>query len=258
MRVLTINQGLLNLKFRFEFGFVYWMTCYTDPEHFSLSWTCTCFAGLQEFLPLVSEVSCQVTTVLHLHFSWSIFRKIQSLFHEEDFIHGMKTSWSMKKGGLFSLGDTECVPSVQGKKGAIFLTWDFLLSFHVSKKCLHFVVSHLCFSHSMLAILHLTFALPDLNSSNVCLTPPLCFFCIHPLFQQLGRRLGFTHFAGSIFLSGNSLLNCQRWELRQGMDCTLSIRLLTPHWSLSSWEHRGLGFASFGLGHVEFEGEGGW
>lgn len=41
------------------------------------------------------------------------------------------------------------------------------------------------------------------------------------------------------------------------MDCTLSVRLLTPHCSLPSWEHRGLGFVSFGLERVEFEGEGG-
>lgn len=164
-----------------------------------------------------------------------------------------------ERWAVFSGGHRVCSQCAGEEGGYIsLLTWDFLLSFHVSKKCLHFVVSHLCFSHSMLAILHLTFALPDLNSSNVCLTPPLCFFCIHPLFQQLGRRLGFTNFAGSIFLNDKSLLSCRRRELIQGMDCTLSVRLLTPHWSLSSWEHRGLGFASFGLGHVQFEGEGGW
>lgn len=112
------------------------------------------------------------------------------------------------------------------ERGRISLpTWGFLLPFHIFKKSLHFLVSHLCFSHGMLAILHLTFALPVLNFSDVCLdlTPPLCsFFCTQPLFQQLGGRLGFTHFSDSMLLSDNSLLSCLRWELRQGMDALFS------------------------------------
>lgn len=105
------------------------------------------------------EVSCQITTALQIHFSWCIFRKIQSLFHKEDFSHGIQTCWSMRRGGLLSLGDTESAASVEGKKGAVFL---FLpgasyCPFIFLKKISSLSRLQLCFSHSMLVILHLTF-----------------------------------------------------------------------------------------------------
>lgn len=208
------------------------------------------------------EVSCQVTIVLQIHFIEVSSEKFKVYSMRKILAMEWKHPRAWGKVGCFSLGNTECIPSMEGKKGAVFLfpLWGFLLPFHFSKKSLHFLVSHLCFSHSMLPILHLTFTLPVLNSSDVCLdlTPPLCFFCcIYPLFQELERSLGFTYFAESMLLCHDSLLSCLRWELRQGMDSILSVRLHTPHCSLSFWEHRGLGFVSFGLECVEFEGEGG-
>lgn len=99
-----------------------------------------------------SEVPCQITTVLQIHFSWSVFGKIQSSFHEENFSHGMKVSLSLRKDGLLSLGDTERVPSMKGKKGSVFLFppgASYCLVFLLKISSLNFLVSHLCFSDTV-------------------------------------------------------------------------------------------------------------
>lgn len=114
------------------------------------------------------EVSCQVTILLQIHFYWSIFRKIQSLFHEKDFSHGMKTSQSMREGGLLFSGGHRVCSQLEGKKGAVFLfpLWGFLLCFHLSRKSLHFLVSHLWF---FFIVCYLSFTSPLLYQSSTLL-----------------------------------------------------------------------------------------
>lgn len=142
-----------------------------------------------------SDISRQVTAVSQIHFSWSIFGKIQSLFYEENFSHGMKMSLSMRKDGLLSLGDTECIPSMVGRKGSVFLFppgISYCLCFLLNNSSLP-CFPPVFFWHSVLPILHLTLVLPVFNSTNVCLVPssPPCFFCsVLSLFQWRGQEEG--------------------------------------------------------------------
>lgn len=158
--------------------------------------------------------------------------------------------WAWGKVGYFLCGTLNAVPVWRWRRGVYFSP--FLLFLNAFFSLLS--VSQLpCFPlvsfwHSILAVLYLTFVLPVFNFSDVCLvlTPPPCFFFAGlSLFQWHSYENGWGAliFLAPCFSPISCLFSHLRWEMelgRQGMDCTLSVRLLTPRCGLSSWEHRGL------------------
>lgn len=86
----------------------------------------------------------------------------------------------------------------------------------------------------------------------------VCFLCFSGMARRKVEVHSFCWYHTSLlcFLSVCLIVWDGRRSLgRQGMDCTLSVSLLTPRCGLSSWEHRGLGFICFGLNCVDFEGD---